>query len=343
MLSMPLMSRLFNRYDSRIVLTAASVLFLAPILAMSSFTTVIQWHLAGIIMGFGFNLLTIVAPPILLSNWFKEKTGLAIGISSSFAGLVGAVCNSIISMVVVQYGWRTAYMVNGCIAFAMVLPATLLILRYKPADLGMEAYGHGTVSAGFVQEEDSYTDKEIRSRSVLIMILTVGISFGAGFIHMLNAYGVSIGMATTVAALLASISMIGNTIFKLLMGWMTDKLGTRGPALMCYLLAAVGSITLIIFRAPLIYISAILFGFTAVAYTTLSSLVTKAALGSKGFRSFYPKVSMIMVLLSSFMGTIHGWVYDTTGAYTISLILCAAGMLVSAVIVILLFYSRKRV
>ena len=345
MLSMPLVNKLFNRYDTRIILTAAAIFFIGPTMLMSQFQNVSQWHLAGMVQGLGSNLLTIVAPPVILSNWFKEKTGLAIGISSSFAGLMGATCNSIVSWVVVNYGWRTGYFVNGCIAFGLVLPATLFILRFKPANMGMKAYKEKESEApekAEAPEESGYTDGEIKKRAVMIMILTVGVSLGSGFIHMLNAYGISIGMAAGAAALLASVSMIGNTIFKLLMGVMVDKLGTRGPALMCYLLALTGCLSLIVLRPPLIFISAILFGFVAVSYTTLSSLITKAALGTKGFHSFYPKVSMVMAMLSAVMGAVHGWIFDTTGAYVWSLILSGGGMAVSAAITIFLFYRTKK-
>lgn len=342
--ALPVATKLLKKYDSRVVLTTAALIFILPTLAMSRFTSVTQWYIAGVLQGFGSNFLTIAVAPLILTNWFRKKTGLVIGISTASSGLLGALFNYLISAVIASSGWRTGYLVSGGVALVIVLTATLFILRYKPEDLGMRPYGEeeGSALASGAGSTLEYTPAEYNRRLLTILVAALCAGIAAGFSSSFNAFGLSVGMSITSAAMLASMGMIGNTVGKLIVGELNDRVGTKWPCLLGYGVAMAGALLMLVTREPLIYGSALLFGVSMPVYTTLMPLLTRAALGEKGFSESYSKVTMAASITSSLMFSVHGWLYDFTGSYTCSMLLSAAAMGIGCLISLKLFFLKPK-
>ena len=88
---------------------------------------------------------------IILGNWFKKKTGMAVGISAAFSGLVGMIGSSFLGMAIPAFGWRVSYVAVGIVSTALVLPISLFILRYKPEEMGLLPYGAENVEQRLYQ------------------------------------------------------------------------------------------------------------------------------------------------------------------------------------------------
>jgi MFS family permease len=72
--------------------------------------------------------------PLILTNWFKSKTGFAVGVAMAFSGLGGIVMNPVGSVLIDQFGWRTAYLIFAGIGALCMLPFTAVVLERRPED-----------------------------------------------------------------------------------------------------------------------------------------------------------------------------------------------------------------
>ncbi len=62
------------------------------------------------INGIFFNAVSFMVIGILVSYWFEDKRGFAIGLAYSGSGLGGAIMVPVVSRVIELVNWRFAYM-----------------------------------------------------------------------------------------------------------------------------------------------------------------------------------------------------------------------------------------
>ena len=140
-LALPFVATSFRKHDVRIVISIAAVIYGGCAALMGTFHELWQWHLTGIIQGIASSFVCMIPAPIILGNWFKKKTGTAVGISAAFSGLVGMIGSSFLGMAIPAFGWRVSYVAVGIVSIALVLPISLFVLRCKPEEMGLLPYG----------------------------------------------------------------------------------------------------------------------------------------------------------------------------------------------------------
>lgn len=134
---------LIDRYSVRI-LGGFTVITSSVVLVLFSFITEL-WQLyalcivAGMIVIAGTRLLISV----LTTNWFTLKRGLAVSIALSGSGFGGVILSPITSAMIVNYGWRPAFLLLAVICLVVALPLAVIAFRNRPSDKGLEPYGVG--------------------------------------------------------------------------------------------------------------------------------------------------------------------------------------------------------
>jgi sugar phosphate permease len=141
MLASPILGKLIVKYNSQVVI---GVCLLVSGIAFAGFSQCSQlWHfyIVAFIVGlFGAGTSTLPAS-ILLTNWFKDKRGLAIGIAFTGSGIGGMVMNPVAQWVINNYNWQTAYVVTGLVFLAVTLPFAIFVIKLHPGLKGMKALG----------------------------------------------------------------------------------------------------------------------------------------------------------------------------------------------------------
>jgi sugar phosphate permease len=134
---------LVDKVSARI-LGAITVITTSVVLVLFSFITEI-WHLyalcvvAGMVVVAGTRLLASV----LTANWFTLKRGLAVSIALSGSGFGGVLLSPLTSTIIVNWGWRPAFLVLATIAAIAALPIVLVAFTNRPANKGLVPYGSG--------------------------------------------------------------------------------------------------------------------------------------------------------------------------------------------------------
>ena len=139
--AMPFVAWLLLRADVRAVIGIAALLFGGSTAFMGLSSELWQWYAAGILQGFASSFLCTLPAPILLGNWFQEKTGTVVGIAAVFSGFMGMLGSTGLGFVIPAVGWRAGYVIQGLLSAGLIVPVAVFLLRYRPEDMGLLAYG----------------------------------------------------------------------------------------------------------------------------------------------------------------------------------------------------------
>lgn len=92
-LELSVAGKLMDRFSARILLTLSSAVLGLCLIAMSFFTAVWQFYLAGGIIGVTLAFLLYLSFPPLINRWFRAKVGFFMGVCTPHP--VSAACCSI--------------------------------------------------------------------------------------------------------------------------------------------------------------------------------------------------------------------------------------------------------
>ncbi|MDR2957146.1 MAG: MFS transporter [Coriobacteriales bacterium] len=147
------------------LLGGLTVVVTAIVLLLLSFATLLwQFYvlctIAGVIVIAGTRLLVSV----LTTNWFNVRRGLAISIALSGSGFGGVVLSPLTSWIIVNYGWRMAFLLLAVICLIASLPIVIIMFRNRPSDKGLAPYGDNArekASARQKEQKDTSSDTPV--------------------------------------------------------------------------------------------------------------------------------------------------------------------------------------
>ncbi len=326
-LCLPLTARFYNRVHPRIALSLAAAVFCGTTALMGSFSTLPAFYTLGFLQGVGGSLLVFFVCPILINNWFKAHYGFAMGLYAAFSGLAGVVVNPLLSAVIESAGWRTGYRVQGLLAFALALPAALLIRSRQPEEAGLMRLGEQGAEtrdpekeAGRAAEEAAVTaaPATVLEKRILVWVLifTLFSSVVNAYCQHIAKYASSIGLAPAVGALLVSCSMAGNIGSKFGIGALNDKIGAKKALLIGALAVILGFSGMILFAGTfLLYPAAVLSGVCMPLCSLCIPMLAKHLYPPARYRKFFPKVTMLTTLASSAGITVLSLLYEIWDSY----------------------------
>ncbi|MCI7795821.1 MAG: MFS transporter [Lachnospiraceae bacterium] len=336
--AMPFVAKSFRKMDIRVVISAATVVMGGCSIAMGTFTELWQWYAAGIIQGLASSFISMIPAPILLANWFHKKTGFAIGISAAFSGLVGMLGSSGLGFSIPAIGWRASYIMIGVLVMVLILPMSMFVIRYKPEDKNMLAYGAEAGTA--VKDSKKSETKEalgtfLREPLFYISVFMYSCSCAGAYVNTyLTSCGISVGMSITTAAMLTTVALFGNMLSKFVLGKASDSFGTIRVFLAATALSLAGLLLLLTGKPQIMLPAAFFYGITMPLSTVMMPLFCKMFWKGDTYAAGYSYVSMFGMLISSPFTTIFGAFYDRTGSYNLTLE-TASAMLLSVMILVL--------
>ncbi len=314
---LPFAGKLLEKYDVRITLTAATVIFAFCTFFMSTFDTLFEWYAASVLQGLAGAFLLFVPTPIILNRWFHKGTGTAMGVSSAFSGIAGVVMNPICGHIIETGGYPAGYRLLAVVCLAMSLPATLLLLRSRPSELGLRPYG-----AAQSENEDAAAlsgppmGEIARSPWFCISVVSIALlGFGGGSAQSFTGFGVSLGMSVTAGSALVSAAMAGNLVGKVGLGLFNDKAGIRATLYLNAAAVLCGYAIMATCGMPLLLGGAFFCGTSMSMSAVLIPALTKKMFGARAFASAYSWVTAAYTLVNSFAPTLNGYIFDATGNY----------------------------
>lgn len=335
--ALPFVAVSLKKLDIRFVISAAAVICGVCNMAMGTFTELWQWYVTGAVQGAASAFLCMVPAPIILGNWFHKKTGMAVGISAAFSGLMGMMGSSGLGFSIPAFGWRASYMGMGILIMGFILPTAIFILRYQPEDKGLRPYGaeeNEAVHAGALsgtKEKDSIF-VFLRQPFFYIALTAYACSIASSYLNMfLTSCGITAGLTLTMAAMLTTLSLFGNMFSKLFLGKASDTYGVVRVLEVSVLIAIAGHVLLFLGHPAAAMAGALLFGITPPLSSVMLPLFCRLYWKGETYGTAYSYVSMAGMLFSAPFSALFGRFYDITGTYKLTI--AVSGMFVLLVLV----------
>ncbi len=154
----PALGRLMDRRGPLVVMELGVAAMAAGLLL----ATLVErpWQLyatLGVLVGGGSVCLGYTGQALFLPNWFVARRGLAMSIAFSGVGVGSIVLLPWLQSVILHQGWRGACWAMGVMVLVVLAPLNLL-LRRRPAELGLAADGDSGASGGMARRQPTVVD-----------------------------------------------------------------------------------------------------------------------------------------------------------------------------------------
>ncbi|MFC1939315.1 MFS transporter [Chloroflexota bacterium] len=324
----PLVGYLIDRLGPRkIILVGATLTGLGFLLLsrVDSFVAFLLTYVLVIALGASAGFFHPISAAV--NSWFIRRRGVTFAIITASASFGGMVMAPVLSHFALNYSWRTAAVIAGFTILTVSLPLALLIHR-SPEERGLLPDGkpppskltEQTSAAGGTASGVDFTVKEAL-RTAAYWLLTLCISLRILVTIALTAHFVPIlvwrGMNEATAAYLLSLYYFGSMLFMLTMGWIGDR--WKKPFI-CSLamLATFGCMLIVLFGQTTIALYFLPIGL-AIAMGTVP--LNWSLIGDFFGRRRYATLRGIMGVsygTATCLSPLYaGWIYDTTGSYSI--------------------------
>lgn len=342
----PIAGKILTKYNIRVVMSIAITILAASVASMALGGVLVHWQIAGFFVGAAGSCIFVLPSATLVGNWFIKRRGFIYGIVMACSSISAAVFSQVISLIILNIGWRAAYAFVGIAAFAVILPAVQL-LRKKPSDIGTVPYGY------VPEDEEDHSLPNMRGVSVKRAVFSIAFwclfifagiaSFIRGGIEQhMPGYIESIGFTASFAALIVSAQSVGSVFDKFLMGWLNDKIGVQRTTMIELVVIALGIIGFITLDNPvLLAISAIMFGVQDSLMSVSLPLLIREIFGSRNYTQIHAWIRTGVGLFGSFSGVLVGMSYDSLGSFVPAFV-ALIGTCVFAMGCVALAYWDKR-
>ncbi|MHA6260055.1 MFS transporter [Sporosarcina sp. CAU 1771] len=342
--------KLVAKFDIRLLIIVSIILQAGAFVAFGFMNSVWGWYVFAIPLAIGGTFLTVILGPILINQWFKKSSGLALGILAATGGIVGALVQPFVGRLIVSHGWRFSYIAIGLGAIVIVVLITLLLIRMLSKEKGYYPYGMEEVNP-----EDETPSKTSQNSGVTLAVAKKSSAFYAlliffffltaiaSFMVHVPTYIVNKGFSQEFAGTALGVFMLGVVFSSLLIGLLNDKIGTKITAIIAMVLGIV-SVSILLFAASssvMIFIALILFSFITSGIGIITPSLTSSLFGNKEYSQIYSTVSIGLAAASIVALPAYGYVFQFTGSYSAGLYAILA-MLVINVFAIIIAYNGKK-
>jgi len=211
---------------------------------LASFTNSLPWILFtfGGVMGFG-NGFGYATPIPVLSKWFPDRRGLAVGLAVAGYGGGSAILAFIGPPMLSGLGWRGTFLWLG-IGFFVATIIGAFLLQNPPAGYKPEGWvpPPPSAKAKVVATTYDYPPSEM-VKTPQFPLMWIGYCLGAAAglmtISQLIPYGRSVGMPATAAVLTLVLGAVGNAGGRIFSGWLSDAIGRLQTLRLMILISAI--------------------------------------------------------------------------------------------------------
>jgi MFS family permease len=321
--------RLVDRIGGRMVAIVATALFGLSFCSLGFISGEIwQLYVIFLFLGISGGGTSAVAYSSVVSRWFDERRGLALGLTMAGTGLGSAAAPAIAQALIDAVDWRIAYIAFGLTVLLVACPVLIVWLR-EPARGGRrrQEKAEGVAVTGISAREAR------RSSKLWIMIasLFLGAAAVQGCLIHLVPLLTDMGVTAERAAFAASVFGAANLIARLGTGYLLDRIFAPYVVVAAFGAAAFGSALLLAGSAWALP-ATLLLGFGLGAETDAVPYLVSRYFGLRAFGEIYSNAFVTVPLGGAIGPLLVGVGFDQTGAYQIPLVCCCIALVVAALL-----------
>ena len=341
-ITMPVVGKLLDSYSIRTVLIYGSFVYglsLISLYFVNSYTAFIIIFVLPIALG--ASLMGNLSVSKLVSRWFREYTGRALGIAAlgvSFSGLVMPNLTNYL-LIDLSLSWREAYLYYGLFTLIINAPLFKFLVVDNPEDVDQLPDGKTQNDKQDLADTDGedWTLKQLlNDRNFWVLSFVFALQFCAmmAVLAHITFYASERGWAEQ-AAWIFSMYAVPAMISKLVFGWLIEnKMDARLAVSTSLIIQLVGTLLILVSESSnQLSLIIALFGFGGGAALPLSNILFNKIYTQKSF-GFSRGTAQPFISLLQVSGTpVAALMFDAYGNYE-SAFLFLSSLLVLAIIVI---------
>ena len=341
----PFTGWLTDRYGPKIVIGFGGLITGLGVVLTGQVNAVWQLYLYyGLIIGLGMGCIDV---PLVttISKWFVQRRGLMMGIYFSGGGTGMMIMSPAAGGLVAAYGWRPSFLFVSIVAWIVIISCSLF-LRKQPEERSLlPSGGNKDEKPEGSAEIEGFTLREAMRTSTFwffFVSYTCWSSSSMMVAYHLVAHAEDQGISSVTAAAILSIVAGAGVAWRPCIGLASDRWGRRPFLCLSYTGMCIAMIWLSWITSFWMFC---LFG---VLWGIVSSGVGPITMTWVGELFGMRHLGVIIGFLAAEFGVgaaigppLAGYIFDTTGSYTIAFILGAILALFSATIIFLMRPPRK--
>jgi len=352
----PLIGRLSSCYgEKNVIAVGASVLGLGFLL-ISTVRELWQFYLFSIFLGVGSAAIGVVPASAVISNWFQKRRGWAIGVLGTGIGVGGFAVPPIVgAFFIPTFGWRNTCVISGLLTALIITPLSLLIIRSKPAEMGLQPDGVDAIQKNdetpLAAMHEADLNLKMASRtpafwSLMIALAAFTVSNNAIFQSQVP-YLQGIGFPLVATASVMSLAGFGSGAGKFVFGWLGDHAQAK-YILVIGIGAQVTAITLLMtikstIPVIILVLYAIIFGVSMGCWLPFMSLAVSRTFGLVSYGVIFGLMNSVFMGCGAAGPVVAGLIYDAYQSYYWAFILSYVLHGIALLAILLVRYPKTNV
>ena len=153
-ISAPIFGRLTDVYGGRRVVILSLLVMSTATVGLATISNVYGLiALYGFVISFASGGVSPSVTGVIVARWFERNRGMAMAMLIAGGSVGGLIVVPFLSYALIEFGWRTAWVIIGAAALVLGVPLLLFVVRSAPADLGMEIDGGESGGSGSAEAE----------------------------------------------------------------------------------------------------------------------------------------------------------------------------------------------
>ena len=341
----PIAGLIIDRIGARAVMATGAVIIGLGLLAGSIVTHLWQFYLAFAFIGCGLMAATVIPCSLIISNWFVSRRGMAM--SGAFVGtsVGGMVMSPIANWIILNWGWRTAFVLSGIEILVLVVPVILVVIRTHPSEMGLEPYQSFQPGAEAPSDNWGVNVRQAFAVPAFWQIAAIMLVIGlvtSGLGNHCVAYLTDLEHSPTTAAFAWSVVMGVMILGKLSFGPIADRWGPRIAMSIALGLLSV-SIVVLTFAEPywVVLTFAAIYGFACGAPLVINPLLTGNYLGMRHFGAVYGVLNL-MAMVGGAVGPVGAGIFFDAQKTYLPVFYLFIGLILAIAVVAILMKSAPR-
>lgn len=319
-LASPLVGLLTVRLGASRVLAISAALFTAIFVFFSRVETLTGFYVAIAGVGLAASGMGDITVGHAVSQWVRERRGLALGLVYTGSNLGGVLMVALSSGIAEVASWREGLLAVAGVSLLVLLPVSLLFVREARPEDGRGAPEEGVASTGegSADREPCDLPEALRTRSFWILSASLFVFFFyfVGVLEHLVLFLSDSGMSRADATVYFQQAVALGVVSKIALGLIADRIPHHAALMMDYGLLAASSVALLFLPdGALLPVFVVSYGFATAARDVVYPLILGHCFGVRNLGEIYGAM-MIVLLPGGALGPIFAAaIHDASGSY----------------------------
>jgi MFS family permease len=306
---------LSDRFGTRIVVLAGSVLLGAGFIAASRASTLPEFHLTfGVLVGVAAG--SFYAPMIAAAtSWLEHRRNLAVALVSAGMGVGSMTVSPLAGWLLGSFDWRTTMAVIGVGAWALLIPAVLLVRRPGETGRAVDLAVAPTAAADGHRPTALQAMLTPQFAAIALTHFACCAAHSGPIFHMVT-YATVCGLTPMLAVSVFGVAGLAGLGGRIGLGMIADRVGAK-PTLVAGLFVQALAVGAYLFVGALeeFYALSIIFGLAYGGVMPLYAVLVRDYFGQHILGTTFGAVSMFASLGMALGPWAGGYVFDTYGNY----------------------------